>query len=105
MSEGVGEALAMVLAEQSMEDEARTEQAELAKIVAARAADPFGVEQLDEGQRVEEVDVVVGHDGLQGRGARAHVGRFARDACKYRAQRTQTKIRPEVRAATRPAEA
>ena len=79
--EGVDEALAPVLAEQGVEDEARDEEGELAEVMAARAALPLGVEQLDDRQRVEEVDVVVGHDRLEGGGPRTQLGGVRQDAC------------------------
>ena len=75
VEEDVRQALAPVLAEQRVGKEAEKVEDELGQVVAARAALPLGVQQLDDGQRVEEVDVVVGHDRLEGGGLRADGGR------------------------------
>ena len=62
--EDVDDALAPVLAEQRVEDEGRAKQGEVPEIMPARAAHPLGVEQLDDGHRVEELAVVVRDDRL-----------------------------------------
>ena len=63
VEEDVRQALAPVLAEQRVGKEAEKVEDELGQVVAARAALPLGVQQLDDGQRVEDVDVVVGDWG------------------------------------------
>ena len=80
VNKDVGDALPPVLAEQRVEDEGHAEEGQLAKVMAARAAHPLGVEQLDDGERVEKIDVIVRDDRLKGGGARADVRGVGGDA-------------------------
>ena len=76
VGEDVGDALSPVLAEQRVEDEGRAEEGQLAKVMTPRAAHPLGVEQLDDGDRVEELNIVVRDDHLQSGGPRADAAGF-----------------------------